>query len=265
MAHDRRRHTRFPRLMKVSFEVDGVAGEGVTTDMSLGGAFINAPVGPDLGRRAKVRLVASFPVVFSGQVTRRLDLAQARSVLPGFAVVWEAAYAEVEPEALRRVLSELLNTPVRCRASREGGSVWVAGLQAPSRFDVERHAVLLGDLDRLYSGRPGSTPGVPADATLVRAPGFATGVEATCYVHREPYTGQVLDADLRSFTLACGRRLPDVGTAVVCQYRPAGGAPPAAAQVVGVVTETRGGTTPWIRVAVLRVIDAEVPAPGGGG
>ena len=254
MAHDRRRHTRFSRFLKFTFTWEGRPEAGVSMDVSLSGAFINAALALPEGTRLTLSHLPGpgEPEIYFQAVTRRsVDPNRRISVVPGFAVLWQSAETAGSPEYLKRVLAAMLQTDVRVRAQHAGGAVWIAAGHPPQRADPVRAALVDGDLKRLN----GLRPALAALGALEGTPGFREGVQIICYVNREPFVGLVGGVQDRGFQVRTSGGVPRVGDAVTCHYRSAD----PSARLVGVVSDVQTGRDRGFVVELVR-IDVSAPA-----
>ncbi|MFT7623708.1 MAG: hypothetical protein ACI9WU_002891 [Myxococcota bacterium] len=259
MASDRRTQLRRPRLLRVRFTWDGEEHVGITTDLSLGGAFINTTIYPESGEIIELIHVpegSDCEIVFRSVVRRVADPRSRHSLLPGLGVSFDQVSTTASIGMLEHLLRKIFHETLTVFKDEDHRAVWVPGsnntqpcLTVPSGF--------FADLKALEPVQP--------DPTRDRAEMGKTGrraqrrepdpvPEVVYYVRGVPTTGQVQDVSLRGLFVECADELPAVGDVATIHYPLPDPGELEYARIVGAVVrhETEGAARGF-GVAILRV------------
>lgn len=258
MATDRRQHPRLPRLLKLFFDWDGLPTVAVTTDISVGGAFLNTTIypAPDTRLTLRYRADGGLDLRFHATVERAIDPLQRISVVPGIGVRWRSVQTDGSPDQLARVLAELFEAPVQVR-QENGASVWRP--QAALKSVRPRLDVFKQDIEALDEVRP-KLPDRPAQGRERRQTDrYDARAKVTFFVNRRRLDGHVRDLSLRGLWVNCDGALPLAGDVVTCRYpvrKPSG---LTWTKLVGVVVRTTEGASRGFAVEILRADDVDSP------
>ncbi len=223
MVRDRRAHVRRQRLLKVRFDWNGGTHVGVTTDLSLGGAFLNTTVYPPVGTELELVHVpdgSANEVTFRAQVRRVADPKSRNSVLPGVGVQWLEVVSDGTAGQLQWILKNIMETDLPVLRADDGTSRWVPG-DWETGEDEGNNSGFFRDLRALEDVLP--EPGPERDEDPVsgrRARRYVLGeaTEVTVYVKGVPTVGYVRDVSLRGMYIESAGALPVVGEVAQVRY-----------------------------------------------
>ena len=247
---DRRKYHRQSRLLRLRFKWEDHVEDAVTTDVSVGGAFVNTSVFPSEGTRMSLLYLPDQgpKVAFGCVVTRVIDPLSRISVVPGIGVKWLGATTRGSTEYLESALTRLFGQPVAVTVSPNGQASWLASISTEAVAVRSQSAVvrtMQSDLEQIR-GHQAVTEvlsAVPSDLNL----------EATFYVNRVPIVGKVSNLGRQRLRVQTYAPLPTIGDVTTCQlsygYRGTGGT----ARIVCVVAAVHDGAEPGFELELVRV------------
>lgn len=252
MSGERRRHGRRVKLVKLVLEGPGGRTDVMTTDLSLGGAFVCTTVQPALETRVMLHQVPpdGAPTVTLHGVVRRHG-ARSISGIVGFAVEWLGATSPCETEPLREALMYLFNQDLDVKRVPGRGSAWASPTPRavapapPPRAEPPPPAVrtvMVAPAPRAPRSL-GADRRVPLDADVPVAVRFGKKTLATT----------VDEVGLRELWLQLREDVLPNGTSVVIDFQVPGVVGPTAAAVSGTVTGRQDGLDAGVVVRVVRI------------
>ena len=205
---DRRKYHRQSRLLRLRFKWEDHVEDAVTTDVSVGGAFVNTSVFPSEGTRMSLLYLPDQgpKVAFGCVVTRVIDPLSRISVVPGIGVKWLGATTRGSNEYLESALKRLFGQPVAVTVSPNGQASWLASISTEAVAVRSQSAVvrtMQSDLEQIR-GHQAVTEvlsAVPSDLNL----------EATFYVNRVPIVGKVSNLGRQRLRVQTYAPLPTIG------------------------------------------------------
>lgn len=257
-ANDRRRHMRVPRLLKLSFVWEGLPEIGVTTDISLGGAFINTTVFPPHGSLLELHLASDQgpDIVFEGIINRAIDPLSRISVVPGVGVRWRQATTTGTTAHLARVFSTVFDVDITTDTLPDGRSLWTPEYGA-NAHSTQRLSTVRQDLDAIESVRPDVNASAPVNrygkVEHRVTHRYDSGAQVTFYVNRLPMNGVVRDISLRGLWVEGNGGIPRIGDVVTCRYPLPDQDGLRWARLVGVVVRAKAGDDQGFAVEIIRI------------
>lgn len=258
---DRRAHVRQQRLLKLEFQWDGKSHTGVTTDVSIGGAFVNTSVYPAEG--TVLDLVhrpdgSPHDVILRARIQRVADPSSRHSVLPGIGVEWLEVSTEASPGQLRWILQGIFRADLEVRRDADGHARWLPNGEPSTRRQTTQ-SQFFRDLKSLEDVLPEPTGPDVTGQSGRRAQRRATEshVEVNVYVRGIPSVGWVQDVSMRGMWIESDQAdLPDVGEIAQIHYPLPCDENVHYARLVGAVVRTENdGAARGFAIAIIRVHD----------